>query len=498
MIILSVYNDRTNMTGGDGYIHRVLDMELSYPTDTVAAIDRGIDVPTAWDGWVRFFHQPQKIPPWFPTGLLSYAIRHLEKHGYSYQVIDHRERPDPDVPETSVEIPLRDYQVEAVEAAIREGRGVLDMPPRAGKTRTMCEIQRRLHHETVWIAPTNQIVTQTQRVLSELFGPGYSAHLVGGEAWREKSGVKVWVATAATVGKWPAEAFQGRKMVVVDEFHHSAAKTYRNIFRHLDHVYHRYGMTGTFFRSGQDAMAMHSILSTAVYQITTTDLFRRGYLVPTYTVMIRVPGPHLRMTEKGRVFQTAHGKHGIHEHPVRQQMVAHAAHILWQIGRTTLILVGTKRQGRMLAGILEDLLPATPAGAEFGSVEFVSTDMDRKRQGRAIDSFLSSSSNEVKVLIGTSLLGEGVDLPGVDALVYARGERAEVSLVQNMFRVCTAIAGKKNAVVVDFVDSHHRKLLDHSRDRYVVYDREPTFSLSVLEDPRQFPGWLDQLREAGL
>ena len=112
-----------------------------------------------------------------------------------------------------------------------------------------------------------------------------------------------------------------------------------------------------------------------------------------------------------------------------------------------------------------------------------------------MDSF--ETSDEVKVLIGTSILGEGVDIPTADALVYAKGEKAEVTLVQNSYRTCTAVEGKKNAIIVDFGDRHHRRLLQHSQERLKVYFDEPTFSVSVLQDPRQFPEWLGYFAPGG-
>jgi len=161
------------------------------------------------------------------------------------------------------------------------------------------------------------------------------------------------------------------------------------------------------------------------------------------------------------------------------------------MGRKVLSLVGTKAQGRELNHRIHHFLPQPPAGAEFEPVEFLSTDRPRDVQVRVIESFLADQ--EVKILLGTSLLGEGVDLPYVDALVYARGEKAEVSLTQNAYRVCTAVPGKREAIIIDFADRHHRMLLDHSEERLEVYYREPTFDVTVLADANELPGWVEKV-----
>ena len=113
--------------------------------------------------------------------------------------------------------------------------------------------------------------------------------------------------------------------------------------------------------------------------------------------------------------------------------------------------------------------------------------MVRPKQRRIIEAFLGS--DEVRVLIGTSLLGEGVDLPEADALVYARGEKAKVSLAQSAYRVNTKCEGKRDAVIVDFADRHNAKLLRHSLERIEIYHREPTFSVEVIDDVRQIGEW---------
>jgi superfamily II DNA or RNA helicase len=268
----------------------------------------------------------------------------------------------------------------------------------------------------------------------------------------------------------------------------SAAASYRALFKACDHIYFRFGLTGTFFRSGTDALAMYGLLANVVYRVTSTDLLQRNLLVPTRVVFVPVPA-HPKLRGVPHNFSTGHGHFGIHEHRVRNQLVTQAAVLLHRQGRKVLVLVGTKSQGRELREMIEAYVPKDPR-AEFKAVEFVSTDTARPIQNRILDSYLANQ--EVKILIGTSLLGEGVDLPDVDALVYARGEQAEVTLTQSAYRVCTAVDGKRDAVIVDFADRHHRKLLEHSLERLEVYYHEPIFRVDALDDAMMLPGWIEK------
>lgn len=493
-VMFEVGNTWTSILEYDPFILGILDKESRYPTPQALAYQHGFRSPegegTGWDGWIRLLHQPKTMYPYFPTGLLPKLTRICTKYQYVPQARDTRVRPDMGFPELCT-IPLRDYQEAAVTAGEKTGRGVFDMPPRSGKTRTMCELHRRIALPTIWIAPTDRIVDQTAKVIEGFFGRNYVCHLIGSSNWPHAAKMPVVVCTAATASGLPDAFYASRQMVVVDEWHHASAKTYtKEIFPKCDHVYYRYGMTGTFFRSGTDALAMHGLLSNTIYKVSSAELLRRGFLVPTKVAFVPVPA-HPKLRGAGNMFSGGFGKLGIHEHHYRNQLVASAALQLYQMGRKVLILVGTKAQGRELDHCLSHYLPEAPAGAEFQAVEFLSTDRPRDVQVRVISSFLDNQ--EVKILLGTSLLGEGVDLPNVDALVYARGEKAEVTLTQNAYRVCTAIPGKREAVIVDFADRHHRHLLAHSEERLECYYQEPTFDVTVLQEANALGGWLQKV-----
>jgi len=495
-MILIVENENTSIQGADPFILNWLDKELRYSIVDPEHLETDRDPELGgivWDGWVRLLHKPKIKLPWFPTGLLSLVERLITKYRYTYTIDDRRVRPKEGFPEL-VDIPLRDYQRKAVDRALKEGRGVLDCVPRSGKTRMACAIQRELALLTVWIVPTDGIARQTKNVLDEFFYEAYSYHLVGSaeEKLKVANGTAVVVCTAATAVNLPEKFFKTRECIIVDEFHHSSAKSYNMIFGKCSHIYFRYGMTGTFFRSSGDDMAMHAHLRETIYRITSSDLLQYGYLVPTKVAFIPIT-QRMPRHERGPMpssFFTGHGKFGIHEFQYRNDIVSQCAYWLSQYGYKVLVLVGTKKQGRLLQSSIAKYLPANK-GTEFKAVEFISTDMQRRIQAKIISAFIETQ--EIRVLLGTSILGEGIDLPTVDALVYARGEKAEVSLTQSIYRTCTAVEGKDHAIVVDFADRHNRKLLRHSQERLDVYFKEPIFEVDILDDVSQFNPWLSQV-----
>lgn len=500
-VTFEVGNTRTKVWGADPVLQHTLWSEMAYSTQTADALADGWKPPEAgfgeayWDGWVRLTKWSQTTGiGHIPTGLLEQAVSRARQLGHAVHVADARKRPLEGVPDFPA-IPLRDYQQKAVEAALLRGRGVLDMPPRAGKTRTGIELTRSLWLPTLWIAPTTNIVDQTVRAFDELCGKNFAVQVKGAKTWRDLSHVRVHVMTAATAALLPEEYFQTREVLLIDEVHHGASPQYHAIAEKCEHIYFRFGMSGTFFRSGNDEIALHALLSETIFRITTSELRDRGYLVPFNTVFLPVEGPAVpkkfAKSNGPGGWMVGVGKHGVFEHEYRNRLAAWAASMLVHSGKKVLVLVGTKPQGDAITEFILETI-GRPVRTEFAPVEFVSTNRTPQTCRRIIDAFVGT--DEIKVLVGTSMVGEGTDLPSADALVYAPGGMAEVGHRQAQFRVCTALPGKRRAIIVDFADRHHPTLLKHALERADTYCTEPIAEVHALSTPEEFAAWLEWFR----
>ena len=77
----------------------------------------------------------------------------------------------------------------------------------------------------------------------------------------------------------------------------------------------------------------------------------------------------------------------------------------------------------------------------------------------------------ITTLIGTSVLGEGVDLPCAETLILASGGKAESQVIQNVGRVLRNFKGKLDALIIDFDDRDEGTLEDHSDIRFSYYEK---------------------------
>ena len=81
-------------------------------------------------------------------------------------------------------------------------------------------------------------------------------------------------------------------------------------------------------------------------------------------------------------------------------------------------------------------------------------------------------SGKLKVMIATSLIDEGVDISGINALILGASGK---SLRQTLQRIGRALRKKKDdntTQIFDFNDMTHRFLLGHAGERLKIYDEE--------------------------
>jgi len=415
-----------------------------------------------WDGYRRLL-QPSGV---FPSGLIPRMVRLLRKWGCGFEIKDLR------IPQTEG-IPLwtfpqtfelRDYQESATRSALKLGRGVIDSPPRTGKTIMMAELVRQVASRTVITAPTEAIASQTYHKLLELFADNdwsrqvkdcsADFHLLTGGAPKTKKGLAamrraiVTVATAETASGMPDSWWEPVLCLIVDERHHQAAKTYHEMSDKAVNAYWRWGFTGTNFRSDPgEQVALEACLGRVVAAFSIEEMTARGVLVPGQVEFWPIDYPGLKSAK----FSSAY-KRGVVESSPRNAAAAAAAELLLSEGRKVLVLVHQIKHGKALAERID--------GSRF--VE--AADGPEVREAVA-----QLDSGKIRCLIGSPVVGEGLDCPAADGLVYAKGMKARVTHTQDVFRVMTGDGVKKNARIIDFADRHNVTLLEHSIQRMRHY-----------------------------
>jgi len=450
---------------------RLEDLGVTQESLTRAQFESTVRQRGVWDGWVRLVESDGT----FLTGLLAHVERALAlRAGIDRSQIewdDQRGMP-PARQECWGDIDLYGYQSAAVAAFLRGGRGVIDLPPRSGKTRIAVAVAATLGVPALYIAPTVGIVDQTVRVFQDLLPNKTTIGLHSGLSSSAKNlrainAAHVVVTTPKTAAKVPN--VHNRLLLIIDEFHHAAAKTWQAASAAAGNAYWRLGLTGTHYRADGRGMLMAGVLGRCLYKRTVGDMVALGRLVPARIAMLRI---------RGAVAATGYDiyRQGVVENVERNRVLSDAANLLVARGRRVLVLTKEIEHAHGLSSLIE------------GSVAVDGRDNER------VDKMLAAlADGRVQAVVGTSVIGEGRDVPAADALVYASGGQSKVKVVQDYFRALTASDGKTSAVVVDAADTQHSTLLDHAARRLQHYRGEKAFDAEVMEAGK-FHSWLDDNR----
>jgi superfamily II DNA or RNA helicase len=378
------------------------------------------------------------------AGLTDHVLRLARHYGFRPELRDLRQRPEDQLPLWSVSMAPRPYQEGVHQAILRGDCGVIDAPPRSGKTLMAARALDTFALPSVYVAPSVQIVRQTYERMVEWFGEDMCARLDGSATPAQRDVSKPFViATAPSVVKQSPEWWATRRVLIIDEFHHAAAETYHKISALAVNAYYRLGFTGTHFRTGDDGLAMEAVCSNVLYRIPVDYLVEHGFLAAPRVCFSVTGAPPVDASDWRAAYQK-----GIVDCDVRNGRVVEIASVLAANGIPTIVLVKRRAHADALG---ERILNSVVV--KGGENALTSSRVHDFLEGRH------------EVLIGTSVIGEGVDVPRAAALIYASGGADGVAMMQSYFRPLTAHAGKSVGRIYDFIDTHNGTLRRHSERR---------------------------------
>jgi superfamily II DNA or RNA helicase len=192
-------------------------------------------------------------------------------------------------------------------------------------------------------------------------------------------------------------------------------------------------------------------------RITAGELIERGLLAKPEFIFLTPPNIYISRRSH---WSDAYIQ-GIVINEGRNDIIAKKANEYAKQKNTVYIHVERIDHGEILAGKIP------------GSVFLSGRDGTTKRQS-ILKKF---AKGELLVLVST-LLKEGADIPGINVFIAAGGMKSPIAVIQKAGRALRIAPGKDSAIIIDFRDSG-RYLADHFADRYNAY--QETFGDYVPE-----------------
>lgn len=261
------------------------------------------------------------------------------------------------------------------------------------------------------------------------------------------------------------------EMLVLEEAHESSGNQYFEICNLCKNASYRLALTATpFMKDDEEAnMRLMAVSGPIGIHVTEKLLIDRGILAKPYFKIIQLHEKP-KYLRKATPWQQAY-RLAIVENEERNQLIVSEALKAKHHGLSVMCLVLHKDHGKMLKTLMEDV------GLK---VEFIFGESNQKTRQANLDKL---KNGEINVLIGSTILDVGVDVPAVGMVILAGAGKAEVSLRQRIGRGLRAKKqGPNVCFVVDFDDPWSKHTMTHALMRRNVILNTPGFAEGVVDE----------------
>lgn len=405
--------------------------------------------------------------------------------------------------------PLRHYQSVCADLVMEEWQSVTStlivLPTGTGKTRVAAEIiKRKLPQRSLFIAHRKELIHQARQAIDEIIPSQcceiemadiYARHFSGAEgtvvamvqSLNSKQG------TSRRMDRFKPEDFG---VLVIDEFHHSVAESYRSVINYFrrNPTLKVLGLTATPDRMDEEALGQ--VCDSVAFDYEILDAINDGWLVSIDQLMVPIKGldfSHVK-TQAGDLNQadlsaimenesTIQGVvqptletmcgmeiHTLDSHPVEEWGDFLKPHLIFP--HRTLIFTVSVHQAEMLANVFNRVADGIAQWVCGATADQVRMDLlERYNKG------------EIPIMVNCNCLSEGFDSPGVSLVVQARPTKSRALYAQQVGRATRPLPGivdgledaaarvlaiansaKPRCIVMDFVGNSGRHKLMSSVD----------------------------------
>ena len=459
----------------------------------------------------------------FPAGFTQSVVQILKRQKYTVQV-HQRTFAEPlgckhpvvsDFPPN----PAYAFQDETVERMTEKGGMIAQISTGGGKSIVACKARARIGRMTLFLTTQGTLMHQMRDNFNIAFEvekrngtlrPDATCGIIGDGKFQPSKTCNV--ATVQSIAaalndpkpEWDAKKIRAHLkkkrvvtqileqtvLLILEEAHEASGNQFYEITKLCRNADYRLALTATpFMKSDVEAnMRLLGAVGGIGIRVTERYLIDHGILAKPYFKFIPVgyapdeenidkylkgkyPTPKVStQTDYQRAYTL-----GITFNKLRNTMIVREVADFARHGLTSLVLVKRTLHGELLREMLE---------AKGLKATFISGKDNQAKRKAAIDDLKSGRSN---VLVATTILDVGVDVPSVGAIIIAGGDKAEVQMRQRIGRGLRAKkVGANQCFVVDFIDGFNRHLQKHSFERKAIINETDGFRQNILMGNEDF------------
>lgn len=428
-LIVEVKNDKLRIRGNG---NTKLLLKSLYD---LCSYEYEVDKESVIGSLIKAYKSRESFIVTFPKGLHSRITSFLRYFRFtSYKEYNELSKPEPEL-DLSLNVTPRPYQQKACSMIVNgdiPNRATLVMATGAGKTILSAAITAQIKVPTIFYTYSLDLLEQTVRVYEEVLGTKIGK--VGG---RNFSIEPITVASIQTVysslGKTDKRAtklfeyLSNVKAQFIDEGHMLGADTIYAVSTLAD-PYYSYALTATPFREDGKEIFIEAATGPAVELISEEELMQGGYILPVEVEIY----PVKHYPTKIKWYKALYDK----------EIVDH-----WERTRST-VKAAKKYADKQTIILVKDIIHGNKFSELLGA-PFIHGSTPTKERTEVLQKF---KDKEFNLLIASSILKQGVDIPEAEVLILAHGGTSIGELLQKIGRVRRPAPGKSAGLVIDFYD----------------------------------------------
>lgn len=466
---------------------------------------------SGWDGRSSFYEFRTHS---FPAGFVYTVHSELTRLGHKVNLIrkPHAAPTGPERPVVS-EFEPYDFQWRALAQIEKHGRGIIQVATGGGKSVIAKLVMARYRRMTLFLTTRGVLLYQMKDQLDEL---KLNTGIIGDGEFKVTRGVNLgmvqtlvqtleepdleaehravvksihrskkkdsslsWNEIRALAQERFNEKAKKRaqvlkilemiEIVIGEEAHEAGGNSYFKILKHCKNATIRVALTATPFMrdAAEDNMRLMAAFGPVLIKISEKMLIDRGILAKPF-FKFHEAKPH-RLLHRTSPWERAYKLGYVDNDFLHADIVADAVRAS-QHSLPVLTLVLRKDMGVALQNKM------TAAGLRAVFIKGENDNAERKRRLKQL------AAGQLDVVIGTTIVDVGVDVPAVGLVQLAGGGKAEVALRQRVGRgLRQKKSGPNVAFVVDYSVQNNIKLAEHTRQRRGIIEATPGFAENIVD-----------------
>ena len=433
-----------------------------------------------WDGKARLYSLYKKE---LYVGLLPYLKEFAETLEYDLDINIPDIGEETDVKKLTEALKLhaggkpiqaREYQQDAVDHCIKQGRTMLLSPTASGKSLIIYSLIR--YHQAkgrkqLVIVPTTSLVEQMYGDFQDYAtadkhwaAPDNCHRIYGG---KEKSNeYPITISTWQSIYKFPKKWFEQFDVVYGDEAHLFKAKSLTTLMNKLTNTPYRIGTTGTLDGTKTHRLVLEGVFG-QVHKVTTTKKLMEDKQLANLKIVCCTLNYRdvIRKEMKGKTYQEEID--WLVTNPDRNEIIKNLT--IAQEGNTLVLFQFVEKHGSVLHEMISNSVK------KDRKVFFVygGTETEQREQVRAI----TEKENDVIIIASYGTFSTGINIRNLHNIVFASPSKSKIRNLQSIGRGLRKGDKKVVCNLFDIGDdlswkSHKNYTLNHLIERVKLYNEE--------------------------